>query len=142
MKKEQWYIAMQVALAAFVVAMFLTFFGCSATKVVPMPHLQDSTRVHVEIKHDSIFVDRWHAVKEKGDTIWLRDSIYVEKWREKYICDTIRTYDSIPYKVEVIKEVRKRNGYDKFTARGFWILLAIFVLVVGLRVYLRFKGIK
>ena len=34
----------------------------------------------------------------------------------------LTVHDSIPYKVDVIKEVRKRNGYDRFTSWGFWIL--------------------
>lgn len=103
----------------------LCFFGCK-TLPPPIPNTQhDSTRVHYDVLYDSIWVDRWHVVKEQGDTIWIHDSIFIEKWREKHTSDTICVRDSVPYPVEVTKEVRVRNGYDKFTARGFWIYTAI-----------------
>lgn len=124
---------------ALLAAMFFIVFGCSPKVQPPLLSVTDSTRVHVETKYDSIWVDRWHVVKEKGDTIWLHDSIYIEKWREKHTRDTICVRDSVPYEVQVVKEVRKRNGYDKFTARGFWVLLALLVLYIALRVYVRFK---
>lgn len=133
---------LQSVLAALAVAMFLIVFGCSPKTLPPLQSKTDSTRVRVEIKYDSIWMDRWHVIKEKGDTIWIHDSIFIEKWREKHTRDTICLRDSIPYKVEVIKEVRKRNGYDRLTARGFWILLAAFAIIFGVRIFLRFKGIK
>lgn len=138
--KEYGYIILQTILAALAVAAFLVCFGCSP-KV--QPYLQpntDSTRVHYETKYDSVWVDRWHTIKEKGDTIWVHDSIFIEKWREKHTCDTICVRDSVPY--EVPKYIRQRNGYDRFTARGFWIMIAIAIGYIVLRIYLRFKRIK
>lgn len=130
---------LQSILAALAVAMFLVVFGCS-TKVLPsLQTSNDSTRVHIEKQYDSIWVDRWHVIKDKGDTILLHDSIYIEKWREKHTRDTICVHDSVPYEVQVIKEVRKRNGYDKFTARGFWIMIAFLMCYIAARIYVRFK---
>lgn len=136
---EKGYILLQAILSAIAAAAIMVFFGCSPKVQPPLLSGTDSTRVHVETKYDSIWVDRWHVVKEKGDTIWLHDSIYIEKWREKHTRDTICVRDSVPYEVRVVQEVRKRNGYDKFTARGFWLLLGILVLYIALRVYVRFK---
>ena len=136
---EKGYMILQSILAALAVAMFLVVFGCSPKVQPPLQTSNDSTRVHVETKYDSIWVDRWHVVKLRGDTIWLHDSIYIEKWREKHTRDTICVRDSVPYEVRVVQEVRKRNGYDKFTARGFWIMIALFVGYVALRIFARFK---
>lgn len=136
---EKGYILLQAILFAIAAAAIMVFFGCSPKVQPPLLSGTDSTRVHVETKYDSIWVDRWHVVKEKGDTIWLHDSIYIEKWREKHTRDTICVRDSVPYEVRVVQEVRKRNGYDKFTARGFWVLLVLLVLYIALRVYVRFK---
>lgn len=132
---------LQVILATLAVCLFITLVGCKSA-VVPMPQQRDSVRVHVETKYDSIYVDRWHTIKEQGDTIWLHDSIYVEKWREHYMRDTICVTDSISYPVEVVKEVRKRNGYDRFTAAGFWLLSLLFLIVFGWRIYKKIKGWK
>lgn len=126
---------LQSILAALAVAMFLVVFGCSPKVLPPLQTSNDSTRVHIEKQYDSIWVDRWHVVKAKGDTIWLHDSIYIEKWREKHTRDTIY----VPYKVRVVEEVRKRNGYDKFTARGFWIMIAFLVYYIAARIHVRFK---
>lgn len=136
---EKGYMILQIILAALAVAMFLVVFGCSPKVLPPLQTSNDSTRVHIEKQYDSIWVDRWHVVKEKGDTIWLHDSIYIEKWREKHTRDTICVRDSVPYEVQVVKEVRKRNGYDKFTARGFWIMIAFLVCYIAARIYVRFK---
>ncbi|MEE1132627.1 MAG: hypothetical protein UHX00_13480 [Caryophanon sp.] len=47
--------------------------------------------------------------------------------------------DSIPY--EVPKYIRQRNGYDRFTATGFWIMIALAIGYIALRIYLRFKRV-
>ena len=121
----------------FLIAVLL--FGCKSTKpivTVPEIHNQynghdrdhssargDSIHIRDSIiyrwKHDTLFVDRWHTEfrdRWRHDTLTLRDSIHVN--------------DSIPYPVEVQVPVRVRNGYDKFTAKGFWILLGILILIV------------
>lgn len=135
--RDYGYIILQTILAALAVAAFLVCFGCSP-KVQPSLRIAtDSTHAHYETKYDSIWVDRWHTIKEKGDTIWIHDSIFIEKWREKHTSDTICVRDSIPY--EVSKYIRQRNGYDRFTARGFWIMIALAIGYIALRI--RFKRI-
>ena len=88
--------------------------------------------VYVEkIKYDSIEI----KVKEYGrqDTIY-RDSIVV---RYKLRVDTIHTHsrDSIPYPVEVVKEVeRLLNWYERTMIRLGWCLIALLVAIVGWKV--------
>jgi hypothetical protein len=130
---------LQTILAALMVAAFLVCFGCSPKVLPSLQPNTDSTRVHYETLYDSIWVDRWHVIKEKGDTIFIHDSIFIEKWREKHTRDTIRVRDSIPY--EVTKYIRQRNNYDRFTATGFWIMIALAIGYIALRIYLRFKRI-
>lgn len=130
---------MQTILAALMVAAFLVCFGCSPKVLPSLQPNTDSTRVHYETLYDSIWVDRWHVIKEKGDTIFIHDSIFIEKWREKHTRDTICVRDSVPY--EVPKYIRQRNNYDRFTATGFWIMIALAIGYIALRIYLRFKRI-
>lgn len=119
----------RLVIAIGLVAVFSCVIGCTSQSSIPLnPSTRDSIRVKYEVKYDSIFVDRWHTIKESGDTIFVHDSIFVEKWREHHTSDTIMMRDSIPYPVEV--PVRKRNGYDVFTARGFWAYTAIVVLLI------------
>lgn len=137
--KINWYIILQTILAALMVAAFLVCFGCSPKVLPSLQPNTDSTRIHYQTLYDSIWVDRWHVIKEKGDTIWIHDSIFIEKWREKNTRDTICVRDSIPY--EVPKYIRQRNGYDRFTATGFWIMIALAIGYIALRIYLCFKRI-
>lgn len=137
--KINWYIILQTILAALMVAAFLVCFGCSPKVLPSLQPNTDSTRVHYETLYDSIWVDRWHVIKEKGDTIFIHDSIFIEKWREKHTSDTICVRDSVPY--EVPKYIRQRNNYDRFTATGFWIMISLAIGYIALRIYLRFKRI-
>lgn len=137
--KINWYIILQTILAALMVAAFLVCFGCSPKVLPSLQPNTDSTRIHYQTLYDSIWVDRWHVIKEKGDTIFIHDSIFIEKWREKHTRDTICVRDSVPY--EVPKYIRQRNNYDRFTAKGFWIMIALAIGYIVLRIYLRFKRI-
>lgn len=121
----------------------LCFFGC---KTLPPPILNaqcDSTHTRTELRVDTFWRDRWHTEKIKGDTVLIHDSVYFEKIKYRDRVDSVVVRDSVTYPVEVTKEVRVRNGYDKFTARGFWIytaiiLAALIFLIVRWRVKKRF----
>lgn len=108
-----------------ILAFFFTLLSCSTQRTLTPPQTQEKT-VYKEIERvDTVFQNMYKYIHEKGDTVFVRDSVIL--YRYKYItkCDTFVQVDSIPYPVEVTKEVRVRNGYDKFTARGFWIYTAI-----------------
>ena len=106
--------------AVILISVFLA--ACAQTKTVTVTEYRDRvvTDTVEKLRVDSVYVSRW--IKQKGDTIILHDTIF--KYRVFHDTETVKEYvhDSIPYKVEVTKEVRKRNGYDRFTSCGFWIL--------------------
>ena len=106
--------------AVILISVFLT--ACAQTRTVTVTETRDRvvTDTVEKLRVDSVYVSRW--IKKKGDTIILQDTIL--KYRVLHDTETIKEYvhDSIPYTVEVTKEVRKRNGYDRFTSLGFWIL--------------------
>ena len=106
--------------AVILISVFLE--ACAQTKMVTVTEYRDRvvTDTVEKLSVDSVYVSRW--IKQKGDTIILHDTIF--KYRVLHDTETVKEYvhDSIPYKVEVTKEVRKRNGYDRFTSWGFWIL--------------------
>ena len=104
--------------AVILISVFLA--ACAQTKTVTVTEYRDRvvTDTVEKLRVDSVYVSRW--IKQKGDTIILHDTIF--KYRVLHDTETVKEYvhDSIPYQVEV--EVRKRNGYDRFTSWGFWIL--------------------
>ena len=106
--------------SVILISVFLA--ACSQTKTVTVTEYRDRvvTDTVEKLRVDSVYVSRW--IKQKGDTIILHDTIF--KYRVLHDTETVKEYvhDSIPYQVEVTKEVRKRNVYDRFTSWGFWIL--------------------
>lgn len=106
--------------AVILISVFLA--ACAQTKTVTVTEYRDMvvTDTVEKLRVDSVYVSRW--IKQKGDTIILHDTIF--KYQILHDTETVKEYvhDSIPYQVEVTKEVRKRNWYDRFTSWGFWIL--------------------
>lgn len=105
--------------------------ACASTKTVTVTEYRDRvlTDTVTELRVDSVYIS--HVERQKGDTIHVRDTIF--KYRILHDTETKLEYvrDSIPYQVEVVKEVRKRNGYDRFTSWGFWIFIALIVIRVS-----------
>ena len=106
------------------------FSGCKT--VQPIQQTRDSVRV--EIRHDSVYVfkfdsvfrDRWRS----EDTVFVTLTKFQTLYRDKLVevHDTISTTQTEQVPVEVVPT------YYKNTSRGFWVLLAILVLIVGWKV--------
>lgn len=102
--------------------------GCSCLRqTVEVPvYIHDTTYTAKEV-HDSTYIDRWHTVEVKGDTVYVRDSHMSVTYRT--ITDTAYKYVEKPVTVTVeqIKEVEKPLSWWERTQRGgFWVLLAVF----------------
>lgn len=114
----------------FVVSMALAFMAllllssCKTTKAPPLIEYRDRVTHDTITKVDSVYVSRF--IREKGDTVFVTDTLFKFEYLDKVQLEYV--HDSVPYEVQVLKEVRKRNGYDKFVSWGFWILL---VLLLG-----------
>ena len=83
--------------------------GCTTTKYVPVETIRyrDSVRlvervdsIHV---HDSVYVHQWH----ERDTQWVEKVTVHTRYRDRWRADTVIVHrrDSVPYPVEVTKEV-------------------------------------
>ena len=117
-----------------ILAFFFAVLGCNTQKVFAPPETKEKT-IYKEIERvDTVFQNVYKYIYERGDTVFVRDSVLVYRYKYVTKCDTFVQVDSIPYPVEVTKEVRVRNGYDRFTARGFWIYTAI--ILAGLIFFL------
>ncbi len=116
------------------VVVILVSFGC-ARKPITLIEYRDKIieRKDTINTTDSVFVYRFE--KQRNDTIFIIDSIKIIKYNNKIQKEYINVTDSIPYEVEVIKEVRKRNGYDKFTSAFFWIQLISLILYIIYKIW-------
>lgn len=99
-----------------VVALCLMLTGCKAVKqTVEVPVYVHDTAYTVKVQHDSTFVDRWHTVYQKDDTVYMHDSIYVTHWKIK--TDTIYSSTEIPIPITTTEtvEVKKPLSWWKKT---------------------------
>ena len=119
-------------LVAIIVTLILClcFHGCKT--VQPIQQTRDSIRVEIRhdsvfvFKHDSIFRDRWRS----GDTVYVTVDKFKTLYRDKLVevHDTIATTHTEQVPVGVVPT------YYKNTSRGFWVLLAILILLIGWKV--------
>lgn len=79
--------------------------SCTTTKYVPVPEYHTDTVRISQNTHDSIYVHDSTYIKENGDTMLIER--WHTQWRDRWRTDTIyqSKRDSIPYPVEVTKEV-------------------------------------
>lgn len=103
-------------------ALFLSLTGCK-TQTVVVPEIREITTHDTIVRVDSVY--RAHYIREKGDTVFVTDTVLKYAFKDKV--QIVNKIDSVPYAVEVVKEVHKRNGYDRFVSWGFWVLL-VFLL--------------
>lgn len=95
--------------------------ACNSPKVATMIEYRDRVQKDTVTLTDSVYVSRY--VREKGDTVFVTDTLFKFKYRDKV--RDVYVHDSIPYEVQVQVPVRVRNGYDKFTSWFFWIVLLL-----------------
>ena len=115
----------------------LAMTGCKTQPCIPLPssgtHDHDSTRI--EYVHDSVSVDRWHTIFTKGDTVYVRDSIYFYKWRNKHDSVYINNTDTIYQTVQVEKPV---NVFLKNSGIALWVLIVMLVIGVIIGIIIKF----
>ena len=112
------------------VAMCLLFSGCKTTQ--PLTQTRDSVRV--EFRHDSVYIyqkdsifrDRWRA----GDTVFVT----VEKFKTLYKDKLVEVHDTISTTQTEQIAVKYVPNYYRRTSTGFWILLAVLIVLVGCKV--------
>lgn len=107
--------------AAFVIAWCLE--SCK-TQYIPVPEYHTIIQRDTVNTRDSIRIHTREYIK--GDTVHKDSIVYRDRWRDRVV--EIQTHDSILCPVEVIKEVPKRTGYDKFCSWAFWIIAVVTIV--------------
>ena len=128
---------------AFIVALLICalFGSCTTTKYVPIPEYHTDT---VRISHntrDSIYVHDSTYIREAGDTMLIER--WHTQWRDRIVRDTIyqSKRDSIPYPVEVIKEVPAELTWWQ-QARLHLANILLFALLLGVIIWIGKRHLK
>lgn len=104
--REYWSLIVGVTILVVMLS------SCKGTKVIPVVH--DTTYVSkIEYKdrliHDSVYTDKYHTIFQKGDTIFIHDSVWNGQWKvahdSVYVHDTLYKSKDKPVMVENEKKV-------------------------------------
>lgn len=79
--------------------------GCTTTKYVTVPEYHTDTLIQTKVLKDSVWLHDSTFIREKGDTVLIERWHTQYKWRELHDTTYVSKTDSIPYPVEVTKEV-------------------------------------
>lgn len=120
----EWWLMIAIWL---VLTVFLIFTGGCKSQPQIVTEYRDRVTHDTLTQVDSVYIARY--VRERGDTVHIYDTILRFKYLDKV--RDVHVHDSIPYEVTVQVPVHSRNGYDRFTSWGFWILLALILLRVA-----------
>ena len=103
-----------------VLALLLSLVSCKATRhTVEVPvYIHDTTQT-VSLLHDSTYVDRWHTIETRGDTVFVTRTETLCRYRTR--TDTALLYREVPVlqKVEVYRE-KELTRWQRFRLGAFW----------------------
>ena len=109
------------------------FCRCTTTKYVPVTEYKDRVVVKTDslLKTDSVYVNDSVSVYIRGDTVF-KDKYHLQ-YKDRYIVrnksDTLIVRDSIPYKVEVGKQLSNTDRY--FLKIGKIASVCIFIGIIA-----------
>ena len=128
--REKIRLVWTVILLAILIVFLLT--GCK-TKTVLVPVEKVKIEYRDRLRVDSVYNRDTVNIYERGDTVYLQTI----KWRERFKFDTVivvRT-DSIPYPVEVVREINKLTKWQKFRLNA----LNILVIIIAAYLFIKIK---
>ena len=110
LKFNWWKLLVICSISMLILSMFCR---CTTTKYVPITEYRDRVVVKTDsfLKTDSVYVHDSVSVYIRGDTVF-KDKYHIQ-YKYRYIVrnksDTLIVRDSIPYKVEVNKQLPKTD---------------------------------
>jgi len=120
--REKIRLVWTVILLAILIVFLLT--GCK-TKTILVPVEKVKIEYKERLRVDSVYNRDTLHLFTRGDTVYLQSI----KWRERFRTDTLRIVktDSIPYPVEVVREVNVLTKWQRWRLN----VLNIIVLVIA-----------
>lgn len=128
-KKE---IVWMVILISGLILFFAT--GCK-TKTVLVPVKETKIEYRDRLRVDSVYNRDTLYLFTKNDTVYLQSI----KWRERFKIDTVRyeKVDSIPYFVEVVKEVNVLTKWQKIRLQLLNVIVLAAIIAIVIHIVLR-----
>lgn len=129
-----WWAILVILVASLIIGIA---GSCTTTKYVEVEKVVDRYTHSVDTVRDSIYNDVYVNQYIKGDTIFKDriQTIYKYAYRSKI--DTFIQTDSIPYPVEVIKEVEKKRSLMRWIIDIIpWILISTGIIIL-LKVFIK-----
>ena len=129
-----WWAILVILVASLIIGIA---GSCTTTKYVEVEKVVDRYTHSVDTVRDSIYNDVYVNQYIKGDTIFKDriQTIYKYAYRSKI--DTFIQTDSIPYPVEVIKEVEKKRSLMRWIIDIIpWLLISTGIIIL-LKVFIK-----
>lgn len=110
-------------------------------------HSEDTLQRNNTVIIDTIYRDRWHNTFATGDTVYIHDSVYLEKIRYRYVTDTLRvhTYDTVPgdpvyadNPVYVEKQLSSGTRFLRNSGIVLWCVLGLLVISMVIGIIIKF----
>ncbi len=122
-----------IALKIILIALLLLIISGCKTKEIVVPVEKTVVEYRDQLRIDSVYNRDTLYLFTKNDTVYLQSI----KWRERFRVDTVlyEKIDSIPYFVEVVKEVNVLTQWQKIRLQ----LLNVIILVIAVYVIIRIK---
>lgn len=112
--------------------------GCGVAKTLPTTHesTEYSAKADSVYVRDSIYVDRWHTVVTKGDTVYVTDTKteYRDRYRDREVHDTLYVDKEVVVTQEIPAEL---TWWQSFKLEAFW-WLAVVVLIAVISKFRKF----
>ncbi len=123
-----------IALKIILIALLLLIISGCKTKEVLVPTEKTVIEYRDRTFVDSVYNRDTLVLFTKNDTVYLQSI----KWRERFKLDTVSVVrvDSIPYPVEVIREVNKLTKWQRWRLNALNIIVLVIVGYVIIKIKL------
>lgn len=127
----------------FIVLTMITMIGCASSRPIigeSYNHEREhsNNQSHVEHTTDSTLIDRMREVITRNDTVFIHDSIYIFKLRDRYITDSIHdtlyinNTDTI--RLTITNEVEKPIApFVRKSCIALWCIIGAVVILLIIR---------
>ena len=129
-KQHKIFVLCLLGAVAMTAALFFLTSCRSRVETVYVDKVKTEYRDVVRI--DSVYNRDTVAIRLSGDTVY-KDII---KWRERWQLrvDSFTRVDSVPYAVEVVREVNRLTPWQHRQIVGFWIAVGLIGIGIALKI--------
>lgn len=124
----------------FILLICIAMIGCASSRPIissASDHKQEhtNTQSHTSNVVDSTLIDRLREVIVRNDTVYIRDSIYIYKLRDRYVTDTIHdtlyVNNTDTIRLTITNEVEKPIApFVRNSCITLWVIIGVAILAL------------